>query len=86
LNCCDTDVLCDDAVALSLQYSTQWNAFAHIGSRFDANGDGNAETLFYNGYRGIIDIVPGGRNRRSYLTDAIRGPVGWELKILPFMA
>src|SRR5438034_445085 len=31
-----TDVVCDDVVLLTLQYSTQWDSFAHIGGRFDA--------------------------------------------------
>src|SRR6267143_1095979 len=35
-----TDVVSDDLVLLTLQYSTQWDSFAHIGSRFDADGDG----------------------------------------------
>jgi hypothetical protein len=46
-----TDVACDDRVTLHLQYSTQWDALAHIGSRFDADGDGEAEIVFYNGWR-----------------------------------
>lgn len=46
-----TDVACDDMVTMSLQYSTQWDALSHIGSRFDADGDGNAEMIFYNGFR-----------------------------------
>ena len=46
-----TDVVCDDQVTLSLQYSTQWDALAHCGSEFDADGDGAAEAVFYNGYR-----------------------------------
>ena len=46
-----TDVVCDDQVMLTLQYSTQWDAFAHVGGRFDADGDGKAELVFYNGYR-----------------------------------
>jgi kynurenine formamidase len=46
-----TDVLCDDAVLLTLQYSTQWDSFAHVGSLFDADGDGVAERVFYNGFR-----------------------------------
>ncbi|HYG54702.1 MAG TPA: cyclase family protein [Burkholderiales bacterium] len=53
-----TDVVCDDVVLLTLQYSTQWDGFAHIGSRFDADGDGEREIVFYNGYRGGEDIVP----------------------------
>ncbi len=35
-----TDVVCDDLVLLTLQYSTQWDSLAHIGSQFDADGDG----------------------------------------------
>jgi kynurenine formamidase len=46
-----TDVVCDDVVLLTLQYSTQWDSFAHVGSAFDADGDGVAERVFYNGFR-----------------------------------
>lgn len=46
-----TDVACDDMVTMSLQYSTQWDALSHIGSHFDADGDGTAEKIFYNGYK-----------------------------------
>ncbi len=53
-----TDVVSDDIVLLTLQYSTQWDSFAHIGSRFDADGDGKPEIVFYNGFRGGEDIVP----------------------------
>jgi kynurenine formamidase len=52
-----TDVVCDDQVTLSLQYSTQWDALAHCGSEFDANGDGIPEAVFYNGYRAGEDIA-----------------------------
>jgi hypothetical protein len=48
----NTDVICDDQVSLALQYSTQWDSFAHIGSLFDADGDGRPEIVYYNGYRG----------------------------------
>ena len=41
-NAINTDVVCDDLVVLTLQYSTQWDSFAHIGSQFDADGDGEA--------------------------------------------
>ena len=34
-----TDVVCDDVVLLTLQYSTQWDSFAPVGSMFDADGD-----------------------------------------------
>lgn len=47
----NTDVVCDDQVTLCLQYSTQWDSFAHIGSHFDADDDGVAEQVYYNGYR-----------------------------------
>ena len=52
-----TDVICDDGVLLWLQYSTQWDSFAHVGSQFDADGDGVAETVFYNGWRAGEHIV-----------------------------
>jgi len=51
-----TDVLCDDKVELHLQYSTQWDAFAHVGSHFDADGDGISEKVYYNGYRAGVEI------------------------------
>lgn len=54
-----TDVVNDDVVLMSLQYSTQWDSLAHMGSRFDADGDGVAEMVFYNGYRAGTDIRPG---------------------------
>jgi hypothetical protein len=46
-----TDVACDDKVTIWLQYSTQWDSLAHIGSHFDADGDGKAEMVFYHGFR-----------------------------------
>jgi hypothetical protein len=53
-----TDVVCDDIAILATQYSTQWDSFAHVGSYFDADGDGVAEKVFYNGYRANADIKP----------------------------
>ncbi|MCP5155239.1 MAG: cyclase family protein [Ectothiorhodospiraceae bacterium] len=52
-----TDVVCDDAVLLCLQYSTQWDSLAHVGSRFDADGDGEPETVYYNGWRGGREVL-----------------------------
>jgi hypothetical protein len=53
-----TDAVCDDVVLLALQYSTQWDSFAHVGSRFDADGDGVAERVFYNGFGAGDFTVP----------------------------
>jgi kynurenine formamidase len=52
-----TDVLNDDIAILTLQYSTQWDALGHVGSMFDADGDGEPEIVFYNGFRGGVEIV-----------------------------
>ena len=46
-----SDVVNDDRVLLTLQYSTQWDGFSHYGAAFDADDDGVAEHVFYNGYR-----------------------------------
>lgn len=47
----NTDVISDDQVMLTLQYSTQWDSLAHVGGMFDADADGEAEIVYYNGYR-----------------------------------
>lgn len=52
-----TDVVCDDQVILTLQYSTQWDSLAHVGQMFDANGDGKPEDVFYNGFRAGREII-----------------------------
>jgi len=52
-----TDVLSDDLAVLHLQYSTQWDSFAHAGQLFDADGDGVPEPVYYNGYRAGIDVT-----------------------------
>ena len=55
-----TDIISDDAVLLYTQYSSQWDALSHIGALFDADGDGVAEPVYYNGYRAGEHIrVPG---------------------------
>ncbi len=54
-----TDVVCDEVMVMSTQYSTQWDGLAHMGGRFDADGDGEAEAVFYNGFRAGVDIHPG---------------------------
>lgn len=52
-----TDVVSDDQVLLSLQYSTQWDSLAHVGALFDPEGDGHLRTTYYNGYRGHEHIL-----------------------------
>jgi kynurenine formamidase len=44
-------------VTLWLQYSTQWDALAHQGAEFDADGDGIDEPIYYNGFRPGTDII-----------------------------
>ncbi|MEO8144430.1 MAG: cyclase family protein, partial [Betaproteobacteria bacterium] len=56
------DVVCDDIVLLTLQYSTQWDSFAHVGALFDADGNGKPEPMFYNGFRAGEHIKPAPRN------------------------
>ena len=51
------DVFNDDVVELNLQYSTQWDSLAHVGQLFDADGDGVAEIVYYNGFRADTDVV-----------------------------
>lgn len=62
------DVLSDDQVLLSTQYSTQWDSLAHVGALFDADGDGVSERCYYNGFRADTDIVGAGveGNHASY--------------------
>ncbi|MGE5270467.1 MAG: cyclase family protein [Thiohalocapsa sp.] len=65
------DVICDDIVEMTLQYSTQWDSLAHVGQLFDADGDGVPEIVFYNGYRagehviGPVDYRDGGAIERG---------------------
>lgn len=68
-----TDVLCDDLVLLHLQYSTQWDSFAHVGAMFDADGDGVPEPVYYNGFRAGMDVV-GPDNPQDAGAPAAHGP------------
>jgi kynurenine formamidase len=66
LRCFDptaTDIVCDDQVLLTLQYSTQWDTLAHVGQMFDVDGDGKPEDVYYNGFRAGRDVI---------------GPVDWD--------
>ena len=50
-------VLSDDLAVLHLQYSTQWDAIAHYGVPFDADGKGE-KLYFYNGFTGASTKGP----------------------------
>ncbi|GAA4361320.1 cyclase family protein [Paeniglutamicibacter cryotolerans] len=52
-----SDVMNDDLAVLHLQYSTQWDALCHVGSLFDADGDGIPEPVYYNGFRAGIEVI-----------------------------
>lgn len=67
------DVICDDAVLLWTQYSTQWDSFAHVGCLFDADDDGVPEVVYYNGFRGHEHV----KGPMDYLADK---PTGVEYK------
>jgi kynurenine formamidase len=53
--CCDT--CADDGVTLNTQYSTQWDSLPHVGSMFDADDDGVAEMVCYNGFKAGEDVL-----------------------------
>jgi hypothetical protein len=46
-----TDIQNDDSVLMYLQSSTHWDSLAHVGAMFDADGDGEPEAVYYNGFR-----------------------------------
>ncbi|TWG85628.1 putative metal-dependent hydrolase [Cupriavidus gilardii J11] len=71
----NTDVLSDDQVTLALQYSTQWDSFAHVGAFFDVMGNGVKEKVYYNGYRANEHIV-GPRDYRADGDVQVEGPHG----------
>jgi kynurenine formamidase len=81
----NTDVVCDDQVNITLQYSTQWDSFAHVGSWFDADGDGEPEKVYYNGYRAHEDILgPGDLKLASCPCGAEGGSYAMKLGIETF--
>jgi kynurenine formamidase len=53
------DVLNDDQVMLTLQYSTQWDGLSHVGALFDTQGDGSRRLAYYNGFEAGVDILGG---------------------------
>ncbi|MGE5863597.1 MAG: cyclase family protein [Rhizobacter sp.] len=82
-----TDVVCDDQVTLTLQYSTQWDSFAHVGAWFDADGDGEPEKVYYNGYRAHEHVLgPGDLRLASCPCGADGGSHALALGIETFAA
>jgi kynurenine formamidase len=82
------DVGCDDAVLLCTQYSTQWDSLAHIGQAFDANGDGEPEPCYYNGFSGTEDLgieqmAAAGVQGRGVLVD-LEGFFGRERRMVGY--
>lgn len=51
------DVVSDDYTVLYLQYSTQWDSFAHHGAVFDLDGSGEPVACYYNGFRAGVDVI-----------------------------
>jgi len=51
------DVSSDECTTFWNQYSTQWDSFAHVGSQFDADGDGEPERVYYNGFRADVEVL-----------------------------
>lgn len=82
-----TDVVCDDQVTLTLQYSTQWDGFSHVGAWFDADGDGEPEKVYYNGYRAHEDVLgPGDLRLAACPCGAEGGSYALRLGIETFAA
>lgn len=52
-----SDVVSDDFATIYLQYSTQWDSFAHHGAMFDLDDTGEPAICYYNGFRAGSDVV-----------------------------
>jgi hypothetical protein len=63
------DVGSDEAIMIYSQYSTHWDTFAHKGTVFDADGDGVAEKVSYNGYQ-LVDAAGKGLHGSVYARSA----------------
>jgi kynurenine formamidase len=79
-----TDVTNDERVTLHSQYSTQWDALRHFGQRFDADGDGIAEQVFYNGFRASDgEVQEGGLDIAQLAIAGVQGR-GVLVDLVPF--
>lgn len=70
------DVLSDDQVTLSMQYSTQWDGLCHVGAMFDVQGDGQARRVYYNGFAAGVDVFGGNDPADANANDACCAPGG----------
>ena len=61
---------------MTLQYSTQWDSLAHVGQLFDADGDGQPEIVFYNGYRAGEHIAGPVEYRAGEIIERAGGHLG----------
>ena len=77
-----TDVGSDEAIMLYSQYSTHWDTFAHKGAVFDADGDGVAEKVSYNGFRIVDDEDRGlhGQLGARALSAAVMAETGMQAR------
>lgn len=76
-----TGAICDDAVLLYTQYSTQWDGFAHFGAIFDADGDGVSELVYYNGWRSGASVRTPDPNEAAPSWARYEGATAGELGI-----
>lgn len=51
-----TDIVSDDKVLLTGQYSSQWDGLSHCGGLFPLDGE-HPEICYYNGYRAGVDVI-----------------------------
>ena len=91
-----TDVICDDLVCsrCSIRRSGTRSS-AHIGSMFDADGDGKPEPVFYNGFRAgehikpakeDSGVAPAGRGSSLFSRSKAAAPRRSASRISPSMA
>ncbi len=68
-----TDVICDDRVTLYTQFSTQWDSLCHAGAMFDADGDGQPEVRYYNGFGAAREVGGSPLGLQHMAVSAVQG-------------
>jgi len=69
-----TDVISDDLIVMHLQYSTQWDSFAHVGSMFDVDATGVPQAVYYNGFKAGVDVVGPSDGKGAGIFDFLKIP------------